>query len=215
MCVCWCVFFFFFQAEDGIRDVAVTGVQTCALPILALPQDLTRGDLVRRVAHQRIGERRLARAVAAHDRVHFTLADGQVDAAQDLVAAVGDGHDMQVFDDEGAIVLVRGFRLRRVEGLGHDSVSWAPWLAVSGMGAEWNGWWARGTARSARVIESSAVLIAERTVSHRWFTLQKPIRSQMPACDGSSLAQTMGAIGPSRARSTSPILMSWGGLASS
>src|SRR2546422_7629474 len=28
-----CIFFFFFQAEDGIRDVAVTGVQTCALPI--------------------------------------------------------------------------------------------------------------------------------------------------------------------------------------
>src|SRR2546422_7795358 len=28
-----CSLFFFFQAEDGIRDVAVTGVQTCALPI--------------------------------------------------------------------------------------------------------------------------------------------------------------------------------------
>src|SRR5687768_5802367 len=28
------MFFFFFQAEDGIRDVAVTGVQTCALPIV-------------------------------------------------------------------------------------------------------------------------------------------------------------------------------------
>src|SRR5205809_6398671 len=27
------VYVFFFQAEDGIRDVAVTGVQTCALPI--------------------------------------------------------------------------------------------------------------------------------------------------------------------------------------
>src|SRR5205807_6699353 len=26
-------FFFFFQAEDGIRDYKVTGVQTCALPI--------------------------------------------------------------------------------------------------------------------------------------------------------------------------------------
>src|SRR6266496_6283769 len=26
--------FFFFQAEDGIRDLYVTGVQTCALPIL-------------------------------------------------------------------------------------------------------------------------------------------------------------------------------------
>src|SRR5437867_9406546 len=29
---------FFFQAEDGIRDRTVTGVQTCALPIYALPQ---------------------------------------------------------------------------------------------------------------------------------------------------------------------------------
>src|SRR2546422_6447177 len=28
---------FFFQAEDGIRDVAVTGVQTCALPISKQP----------------------------------------------------------------------------------------------------------------------------------------------------------------------------------
>src|SRR3712207_7230056 len=28
--------FFFFQAEDGIRDIGVTGVQTCALPILEI-----------------------------------------------------------------------------------------------------------------------------------------------------------------------------------
>src|SRR2546430_10258688 len=28
-----CLLFFFFQAEDGIRDLTVTGVQTCALPI--------------------------------------------------------------------------------------------------------------------------------------------------------------------------------------
>src|SRR5207245_2151563 len=32
VCVCSSVFFFF-QAEDGIRDATVTGVQTCALPI--------------------------------------------------------------------------------------------------------------------------------------------------------------------------------------
>src|SRR5947208_5843789 len=31
--VCPALFFFFFQAEDGIRDDLVTGVQTCALPI--------------------------------------------------------------------------------------------------------------------------------------------------------------------------------------
>src|SRR3712207_7040666 len=29
----WFLLFFFFQAEDGIRDIGVTGVQTCALPI--------------------------------------------------------------------------------------------------------------------------------------------------------------------------------------
>ena len=32
-CFAFFVFFFFFQAEDGIRDYKVTGVQTCALPI--------------------------------------------------------------------------------------------------------------------------------------------------------------------------------------
>src|SRR2546425_2814450 len=31
------LFFFFFQAEDGIRDKLVTGVQTCALPIWFTP----------------------------------------------------------------------------------------------------------------------------------------------------------------------------------
>src|SRR5688572_31733766 len=35
MLVLFC-FFFFFQAEDGIRDLTVTGVQTCALPIFLI-----------------------------------------------------------------------------------------------------------------------------------------------------------------------------------
>src|SRR5262249_58236043 len=38
-------FYFFFQAEDGIRDWSVTGVQTCALPIFSpmeQPHDLLR-----------------------------------------------------------------------------------------------------------------------------------------------------------------------------
>src|SRR3989442_11045685 len=47
--------FFFFQAEDGIRDADVTGVQTCALPIYERPgpERLSvrhRLDLVARVA---------------------------------------------------------------------------------------------------------------------------------------------------------------------
>src|SRR2546425_752647 len=39
----FCSAFFFFQAEDGIRDKLVTGVQTCALPIFPPEQvDLQR-----------------------------------------------------------------------------------------------------------------------------------------------------------------------------
>src|SRR2546426_8863073 len=38
MSVYVCVFFFF-QAEDGIRDYKVTGVQTCALPICCCPPE--------------------------------------------------------------------------------------------------------------------------------------------------------------------------------
>src|SRR2546429_454604 len=65
--------FFFFQAEDGIRDVAVTGVQTCALPIsthdrvlwapaarLDEPSRGTgRGNAIRRVARRVCGSRPL------------------------------------------------------------------------------------------------------------------------------------------------------------
>src|SRR2546430_4306246 len=32
--------FFFFQAEDGIRDLTVTGVQTCALPIWPMDSEI-------------------------------------------------------------------------------------------------------------------------------------------------------------------------------
>src|SRR5256885_4013861 len=38
------ILFFFFQAEDGIRDYKVTGVQTCALPILPLFVLIERGQ---------------------------------------------------------------------------------------------------------------------------------------------------------------------------
>src|SRR5256886_9033785 len=39
--------FFFFQAEDGIRDLTVTGVQTCALPIsLAVSEVVARGAAI-------------------------------------------------------------------------------------------------------------------------------------------------------------------------
>src|SRR5438874_9630789 len=39
------LFFFFFQAEDGIRDLYVTGVQTCALPISSMSMIFSSGLL--------------------------------------------------------------------------------------------------------------------------------------------------------------------------
>src|SRR5437762_6225005 len=51
------VFFFFFQAEDGIRDTSVTGVQTCALPISL--SSAVRDAVLQRNAEQpleRLGE---------------------------------------------------------------------------------------------------------------------------------------------------------------
>src|SRR5438093_2083859 len=46
------IFVFFFQAEDGIRDWSVTGVQTCALPICSLAIWLTEGNSFRQSGHQ-------------------------------------------------------------------------------------------------------------------------------------------------------------------
>src|SRR3989475_3038136 len=42
--------FFFFQAEDGIRDLTVTGVQTCALPICPTHRSRTRAPPLGRAA---------------------------------------------------------------------------------------------------------------------------------------------------------------------
>src|SRR5260370_31238358 len=39
VCATLLLLFFFFQAEDGIRDSSVTGVQTCALPICAIRRE--------------------------------------------------------------------------------------------------------------------------------------------------------------------------------
>src|SRR5205823_10624070 len=41
MCRCALIFCLFFEAEDGIRDKLVTGVQTCALPISTATADNT------------------------------------------------------------------------------------------------------------------------------------------------------------------------------
>src|SRR6267378_4916096 len=89
--------FFFFQAEDGIRDLYVTGVQTCALPILDRAEDEAREqkrlgttgrgigptyvDKARRIG-LRVGD--LLKPVSFREKVRFLL-----DRKYHELAAVG------------------------------------------------------------------------------------------------------------------------------
>src|SRR3989440_1375336 len=82
--------FFFFQAEDGIRDLIVTGVQTCALPISAArrPDRPCRGSERRHAAstgppparpgraparHPRARDRKSTRLNSSHDQISYAV----------------------------------------------------------------------------------------------------------------------------------------------
>jgi len=77
--------------------------------VLAAEEDLALGHLEVGVTHDCVGERRLAGAVGAHQRVDLALADGQVDALEDLLVV---GLDMEVADLEigHAGIAFGGFR---------------------------------------------------------------------------------------------------------
>src|SRR5260370_4467254 len=69
--VLW-LFFFFFQAEDGIRDSSVTGVQTCALPICGRPRLQNRIELRQQLrAKLRLLRFRLCRGLPRLFRLGF------------------------------------------------------------------------------------------------------------------------------------------------
>src|SRR5206468_8975723 len=61
------LFFFFFQAEDGIRDLIVTGVQTCALPISVHVHQLQVLQLVNVDSGEMLGRDGQAVALAHRD----------------------------------------------------------------------------------------------------------------------------------------------------
>src|SRR5215213_11799867 len=86
-------FFFFFQAEDGIRDWSVTGVQTCALPISGPDRPADRGPHGRDLTEQEHSARSDGRA---HDAEADSICDerasdvvGPSDAGELLAGAGG------------------------------------------------------------------------------------------------------------------------------
>src|SRR5256885_3041002 len=83
------VCFFFFQAEDGIRDYKVTGVQTCALPILG--QTVQRGlQLSKGGAIHLFDDPESAKNLRSVEQITRSLCRAGADR-QSLVVAVGGG----------------------------------------------------------------------------------------------------------------------------
>src|SRR6266542_4434543 len=119
-------FFFFFQAEDGIRDATVTGVQTCALPICASEGEATEGFedgplvlLVQPRGRLVEDEDRSLPDRRTRDRDPLPLTPRQRDTpfAEDGVVAQGEGHDelMRVREARARLDLLR-VGVRRAEG---------------------------------------------------------------------------------------------------
>src|SRR5216683_4236207 len=103
LCIFYCIklslafcSFFFFQAEDGIRDLIVTGVQTCALPILIRDLQRDRGTAVLFITHDMGAVAEIADRVAVmrHGRLvetgtlHSILRNPTMEYTRNLLSAV-------------------------------------------------------------------------------------------------------------------------------
>src|SRR6266516_4719307 len=110
------VIFFFFQAEDGIRDRTVTGVQTCALPILLQAGrgvDAGRIELVREADRRR--RALILGPVVAQISRRLHVVDDHVGRVGPVAAVlVDDPHRQRVVDVVGEAALVRRVGARRV-----------------------------------------------------------------------------------------------------
>ena len=166
--------------------------------VAALPQDLAALDHVGRVAHQRIGERRLARAVGAHDRVDLAL---------------GRRSGRCPGGSRGRAWPTGATRRPRMTRCCRSAVVWsvtgvvrAPWGVV-----EWGRRRAAG-ARSARVIEfeGRGDRVADADPQQVDGAAVTNGRRSWRVRDR-RVAQNIGAIGPSSARRTSLIADGLGG----
>src|SRR2546427_8301539 len=78
-----CIFFFFFQAEDGIRDLTVTGVQTCALPIWFHFGQRGKSETYREIGRDEDDERYRKERQASHHRNREQKLRGSEDRSEE------------------------------------------------------------------------------------------------------------------------------------
>src|SRR5690606_33036394 len=97
---------FFFQAEDGIRDFHVTGVQTCALPIWGVGTiaiQIAKAIGARVITTAKASDHAFVRSLGVDEAIDFTSTD-YVDAVAEMTG--GTGVDV-VFDTIGGDTLTR------------------------------------------------------------------------------------------------------------
>src|SRR5256885_5381146 len=122
--------FFFFQAEDGIRDYKVTGVQTCALPISAARPWASASPACLPVVTT--VEARAGRPIVCRDRRHDPGSSEEgafaLHARRSRVLPPGPGTRAPVPDDSRAVPVWRSHvRCDRTRaGAGHPRVPAAP-----------------------------------------------------------------------------------------
>src|SRR5260370_5473899 len=107
--------FFFFQAEDGIRDSSVTGVQTCALPICLGAQvglRQRRYRIMKQLDGDPAGGAPPA-VLGADDRAVMTAVHGEfsISGPSALFERYGDSDGLE-FSQSGAISVIQSVRLR-------------------------------------------------------------------------------------------------------
>src|SRR6266498_4996679 len=126
-CVLFFFFFFFFQAEDGIRDADVTGVQTCAFPILLVDAkrvdgfaDLAAGRAPVYAASQEVLEQ--ATGFHIHRGVLASFHRRELPAAAEVLDAA---HLVVILEDVNNHTNL-GAIFRGVAALGFDAVLLSP-----------------------------------------------------------------------------------------
>src|SRR5260221_986302 len=97
-------FIFFFQAEDGIRDHCVTGVQTCALPIYVLvPQDIDYPALQLDIDRVRASELGLTSKEVVHNVITALTSDAMIAPSYWVDPKTGNDYFLTVQYAEGLV----------------------------------------------------------------------------------------------------------------
>src|SRR3989441_11461116 len=131
--------FFFFQAEDGIRDKLVTGVQTCALPISVGVAPVLAGEVGAPVAGQE-----LEHAMPPAENIAADVVAAADEIAHGLLALVEDVDGGELPSAE------QSHELRRVPAVGLDPLP----------GASWGQRWRNDRARDAEPGDLTGEIVA-------------------------------------------------------